>query len=156
VNGVALTKIGLRNVPKLKTSGQFPKGPKTKNCGDCGESMDYRTTGQIQKSKNNGPYYYQKNHNGKCQKNNISIVVKEKVNSGKRCHNPRCSAVNPTYIWDVNQKLYCSVQCIDGYQDWHDAAAKEVGVIYSISPTHFHPEIGSMVGGHHYYFKELC
>jgi hypothetical protein len=34
--------------------------------------------------------------------------------------------------------------------------AEKLSIIYPIYPTHFYPEIGSMVGGHHYYFKELC
>jgi hypothetical protein len=119
VNGVALTKLGSRNAIRLKESGQFPIGPKSKVCADCGEAMDWRTTGQITRAKKNGPFYYHKNHNGGCQKWNISIPVKEKVDSGERCHNPRCSSANPSFLWQKNEKLYCAIECFDAYQDWH-------------------------------------
>jgi hypothetical protein len=119
VNGVALTKLGSRNAIRLKESGQFPIGPKSKDCADCGEAMDWRTTGQMTRAKKNGPYYYHKNHNESCQKENISIKVKEKVTSGNRCHNPRCSGSNPSFLWDRNQKLYCAIECIVGYQEWN-------------------------------------
>jgi hypothetical protein len=82
--------------------------------------MDWRTTGQMTRAKKGGPFYYHKNHNGSCQKEDISIPVAVKVLNGKRCHNPRCSGVNPTFTWDKNQKLYCSVECCDGYQEWQN------------------------------------
>jgi hypothetical protein len=34
-------------------------------------------------------------------------------------------------------------------------AAEKVSIIYTISPTHFHPEIGSMVGIWSMFFEEL-
>jgi hypothetical protein len=155
VNGVALTKLGSRNAIRLKESGQFPIGPKSKDCADCGEAMDWRTTGQISRAKKNGPFYYHKNHNGGCQKWNISIAVKEKVDSGEICHNPRCTGV-PTLSWLKNKKAYCSLQCIGGYQDWYDAAAKEV--------SHYLPSFPNALlsrnwingwGYGHNYFDEL-
>jgi hypothetical protein len=65
-------------------------------------------------------FYYNVRCNGVCLKENISIPVKVLVNSNGRCHNPRCSGVNPTFFWEKNQKLYCSVECCDGYQEWQN------------------------------------
>ena len=115
MNKVTLTKLGKKNAIKLQESGQYPDGPKAKDCAECGEPMDWRTTGQLTRAKKGGPIYYHKNHNGKCQKDNISIPVKILVESGEMCNNPGCSKV-PTLSWLKNKKAYCSVECIEAYR----------------------------------------
>ena len=140
VNGVALSKLGKRNAKRLKDSGQFPDDPKPKNCADCGLPMDWRTTGQMTRAKKNGPFFYHKNHNESCQKDAVSIPIKEKVLAGKRCHNPRCSKV-PILSWLKNKKSYCSVECCEGYQEWHD----EVSRILHYPNPHRPPEMVSVI-----------
>ena len=51
INGVVLTKLGSRYAIRLKETGQFPIGPKSKVCADCGEAMDWRTSGQITRAE---------------------------------------------------------------------------------------------------------
>ena len=45
VDGVELSPLGLNNMPKLQSTGQYPEGPKLKDCKTCGEPIDWRTTG---------------------------------------------------------------------------------------------------------------
>jgi hypothetical protein len=151
VNGVSLTKLGKKNAIKLQESGQYPKGPKAKDCGNCGEAMDWRTTGMMQRPRKNGLYYYHKNHNRSCQKEDISIPVAVKVSNGKRCHNPRCSGVNPTFTWDKNQKLYCSESCCDGYQEWQNEVTP-----LKLSPSHISYTNYSKGRGRFSYFFDTC
>jgi hypothetical protein len=139
VNGVILSELGLKNKANLERTGQYPNDIYPKDCNRCEEKMDWRTTGTLRSQYRKGAIYrytYHSFHNGDCLKESISIPVKTLVLNAERCHNPRCSHL-PTLSWLKNKKAYCSLECCDGYQDWHD----EVGVIYTISPTNFYPEI---------------
>jgi hypothetical protein len=138
-------KLGLKNLVKMLNSPTGFCPPKEKECfksikdGDS-HLMDWKSAAGIRLYK--GKWYYNPQCNGVCLKNHVSLPEKERVSTGSECHNPRCSGVSPTFFWEKNQKLYCSVECCDGYQEWHN----EVSIIYPIYPTHCYPEIGSMVG----------
>ena len=123
---------GLKNLVKMLNSevGFIPPNTLTNTCNDCGCIFQWFNNCGITLRKRK--FYYNVRCNGVCLKENISIPVKVLVNSNGRCHNPRCSGVNPTFFWEKNQKLYCSVECCDGYQEWHN----EVSIIYPISPNH--------------------
>jgi hypothetical protein len=93
--------------------------------------MNWRTFGAIQQQKT-GNYTYRSVCNGNCLKEHHSIPVRNMVDSGDRCHNPRCSGVHPTFTWEKNEKLYCSVECCDGYQEWAKEWKAKVSLLYSL------------------------
>ena len=78
VDGVLLSKLGKKNWIKLynQLTGKLSIVT-SKNCKNCGESLDWRVTGQIYKDKRNGNYYYQNNCNGGCHKEVVNDVVKK-------------------------------------------------------------------------------
>ena len=143
---VQLTKLGIKNQQKLTNpaTGEVNEPP-LKLCRKGRHWMNWRVNGAITKQKS-GNYTYRSVCNGVCLKVHHSVPVKMKVSIGERCHNPRCSGVDPTFIWDENQKLYCGKICIDGYQKWHDAQGIMVSDLLHHFSSHFDPQIGSMVG----------
>ena len=128
--------------------------PPLKLCRKGRHWMNWRTNGALTKQKS-GNYTYRSVCNGVCLKVHHSVPVKMKVSIGERCHNPRCSGVDPTFIWDENQKLYCGKICIDGYQKWHDAQGIMVSDLLHHFSSHFDPQIGSMVDYGPHFFEEL-
>jgi hypothetical protein len=105
------SEVGFQVLP----SRVCPKSERTGNP----HMMDWWGPVNIQLSKGK---WNIKQCTGDCLKDNVSIPVKEKVESGERCHNPHCSKV-PTLSWRKNKKAYCSLECIDGYQEWQNEAS---------------------------------
>jgi hypothetical protein len=141
-------KQGLKNLVKMLNSPTGFSPPEKKQCfksviDNNPHWMDWKDVAGIRYL--NGKWYYNPHCNSVCVKNHASLPARNRVRSGLQCYNPRCTGV-PTYLWQKNQKLYCTVECCDGYQEWSDAANKEVSFFYPLSPTHCYPEIGSMVG----------
>jgi hypothetical protein len=110
---------GLKNLVKMLNSDVGFQLPEDKKCFKSridGDShwMDWRDLAGIRFQY--GKWKYNAQCNGECLKNHVSIPVHILVDSGERCHNPRCSNV-PTLSWLKNHKSYCSLDCIDGYQE---------------------------------------
>jgi hypothetical protein len=122
---------GLKNLVKMLNSavGYMPPNTTTNECNNCGVILHWINDCGI--TLQNGKFYYSVRCNGICLKDNVSIPVKVLVDSGERCHNPRCSNV-PTLSWLKNKRSYCSLDCIDGYQEWNDEASIEVSLLYSL------------------------
>ena len=99
-----------------------------------------------------GKWYYNGQCNGECLKSHVSLPEKERVGSGLECHNPRCSGSNPSFLWDLNQKLYCAQECIDGYQEWQI----EVRFFYPLYPNHKIHKLDQWLGiMAHLYLEQL-
>jgi hypothetical protein len=122
---------GLKNLVKMLNSivGFLP--PEEKKCVKSridGDShwMDWRDLAGIRFEY--GKWKYNAQCNGKCLKNHVSVPVHILVDSGERCHNTRCSK-SPTLSWIKNQKAYCSMECIEGYQEWYQEWNDEASIV---------------------------
>lgn len=112
VNGVLLTKLGKNNRSKLKTTGQYPDGPKSKKCNHCNQSMDWRTSGTLLPKKDNSgelvKYYYNTAHNGNCVKESYSDKNSAKVSlyfcQNFQSYSPRIN--RPSLLWLVYQEIF--------------------------------------------------
>ena len=113
--------------------------PQTRKiCKKCDQPMDWTENAGILLNGKASNWNWGSQHNGDCLKI-YSQKVKEKVVSGSRCHNPRCSGSDPTFLWEKNGKLYCSVECFDGYKEWNDEVSH-----LSHSQPHRPPEMVSV------------
>jgi hypothetical protein len=122
-------KQGLKNLVKMLNSNVGFQPPEGKKCVKLSIDGDYHWMNWKKEAGirfQYGRWKYNAQCNGDCLKNHVSLPEKARVSSGLECHNPRCSGVRPTYLWEMNQKLYCAVECCDGYQEWHIAASIEV------------------------------
>ena len=105
---------GLKNLVKMLNSTVGYRPPLSeKICKKCDRIMLLD-----RKRRNSSKSKCSELHNGDCLKI-YSEKVKDLVGSIQRCHNPRCSNV-PMLSWLKNQKAYCSVECIEGYQEWNN------------------------------------
>ena len=137
---------GLKNLVKMLNSPVGFSPPKSeKECKICLQMMSWTDNAGILLNRGAPTWSWGNQHNGDCLKV-YSEKIKGKVDSGEICNNPRCSGLNPSFLWEKNQKSYCTIDCIDGYREWNAAASKKVRFLYTIYPTHFHPEMESMVG----------
>jgi hypothetical protein len=135
---------GLKNLVKMLNSDVGFQLPEDKKCFKSridGDShwMDWRDLAGIRFQY--GKWKYNAQCNGECLKNHVSIPVHILVDSGERCHNPRCSNV-PTLSWLNNKRSYCSIECIDGYQEWYDEASivsnAKVSTVRILFKTYLH------------------
>ena len=110
---------GLKNLVKMLNSPIGFRPPQSeKQCKKCLQNMCWTENAGILLNRGASSWNWGNQHNGNCLKI-YSQEVKGKVEYGERCHNPRCSEVNPTFFWEKNLKLYCTVECCDGYQEWN-------------------------------------
>jgi hypothetical protein len=132
---------GLKNLVKMLNSavGYKPPNTTTNECNNCGVILHWINDCGI--TLRNGKFYYSVRCNGICLKDNVSIPVKVLVDSGERCHNPRCSR-DATLSWLNNKRSYCSIECIDGYQEWYDEASivsnAKVSTVRILFKTYLH------------------
>jgi hypothetical protein len=135
---------GLKNLVKMLNSDVGFQLPEDKKCFKSridGDShwMDWRDLAGIRFQY--GKWKYNAQCNGECLKNHVSIPVHILVDSGERCHNPRCSR-DATLSWLKNKKAYCSLECIDGYQEWYGEASivsnAKVSTVRILFKTYLH------------------
>jgi hypothetical protein len=110
VNGVQLTKLGVKNRDKLIDIGQYPDGPSPKKCQTCDESMDWRTSGTLMGRKNkNGiltHYTYANAHNSICVKLAFSDANNQEVSPSS--HHRQISPITYSPPSAESHPLCCS------------------------------------------------
>ena len=108
-----LSDYGLKNFKKLLDNKQLERGVKSKKCLECGEWMDWKNDGAIQKH-NSRHFSYKSRHNGICLKNgeNDANAAKQKKAADEARDAGMCPgyplATHKTHVPKVPGKAFCS------------------------------------------------